>query len=130
VLQPSILTVYQVAPERLALSTLYDNIRVLGTNAQKTSRFEIAFWSKVLYPVAVLVMMMLALPFAQFQRRQGGVGFRIFAGTMLGLAFWLIERLFSYLGVLNDWAPFFSAAFPLLVFTGVALSMQYYIERR
>jgi lipopolysaccharide export system permease protein len=130
VLQPSILTVYQVAPERLALSTLYDNIRVLGTNAQKTSRFEIAFWSKVLYPVAVLVMMMLALPFAQFQRRQGGVGFRLFAGTMLGLAFWLIERLFSYLGVLNDWAPLFSAAFPLVVFVCVAVAMQYYIERR
>ena len=130
VLQPSILTVYQVAPERLALSTLYDNIRVLGTNAQKTSRFEIAFWSKVLYPVAVLVMMVLALPFAQFQRRQGGVGFRLFAGTMLGLAFWLIERLFSYLGVLNDWAPLFSAAFPLAVFVGVAVGMQYWIERR
>jgi lipopolysaccharide export system permease protein len=130
VLQPSILTVYQVAPERLALSTLYDNIRVLDTNAQKTSRFEIAFWSKVLYPAAVLVMMMLALPFAQFQRRQGGVGFRLFAGTMLGLAFWLIERLFSYLGVLNDWAPLFSAAFPLVVFVCVAVMMQYYIERR
>ena len=130
VLQPSILTVYQVAPERLALSTLYDNIRVLGSNAQKTSRFEIALWSKVLYPVAVIVMMMLALPFAQFQRRQGGVGFRIFAGTMLGLAFWLIERLFSYLGVLNDWAPFFSAAFPLIVFACIAVGMQYYIERR
>lgn len=130
VLQPSILTVYQVAPERLALSTLYDNIRVLGNNAQKTSRFEIAFWSKVLYPVAVLVMMMLALPFAQFQRRQGGVGFRIFAGTMLGLAFWLIERLFSYLGVLNDWTPLFSAAFPLAVFATMAVAMQWYIERR
>lgn len=130
VLQPSILTVYQVAPERLALSTLYDNIRVLGTNAQKTSRFEIAFWSKVLYPVAVLVMMMLALPFAQFQRRAGGVGFRIFAGTMLGLAFWLIQQLFSYLGVLNDWAPLFSAAFPLVAFATLALGIQYWIERR
>lgn len=130
VLQPSLLTVYQVAPERLALTTLYDNIRVLGTGAQKTSRFEIALWSKVLYPAAVLVMMMLAMPFAQFQRRAGGVGFRIFLGTMLGLAFWLIERLFSYLGVLNDWAPFFSAAFPLIVFTCLAVGMQYYIERR
>jgi lipopolysaccharide export system permease protein len=130
VLQPSILTVYQVAPERLALSTLYDNIRVLGTNAQKTSRFEIAFWSKVLYPVAVLVMMLLALPFAQFQRRAGGVGFRIFAGTMLGLAFWLIQQLFSYLGVLNDWPPVFSAAFPLVAFSSLAFGIQYWIERR
>ena len=130
VLQPSILTVYQVAPERLALSTLYDNIRVLGTNAQKTSRFEIALWSKLLYPVAVLVMMLLALPFAQFQRRTGGVGFRIFAGTMLGLSFWLTERLFSYLGVLNDWVPLFSAAFPLVAFTALAVAIQHYIERR
>jgi len=130
VLQPSILTVYQVAPERLALSTLYDNIRVLGTGAQKTSRFEIALWSKILYPVAVLVMMLLALPFAQFQRRQGGVGFRIFAGTMLGLAFWLIERLFAYLGVLNDWTPLFAAAFPLVAFTLLAVGIQYWIERR
>jgi lipopolysaccharide export system permease protein len=130
VLQPSILTVYQVAPERLSMSTLYDNIKVLGSGAQKTSRFEIAFWSKILYPVAVLVMMLLALPFAQFQRRQGGIGFRIFAGTMLGLAFWLIGRLFNYLGVLNDWSPFFSAAFPLAVFTALALGMQYWVERR
>ena len=30
VLKPSILTVYQVAPERLELATLWDNIRVLG----------------------------------------------------------------------------------------------------
>ena len=52
-----------------------------------TTRFEIAFWNKVFYPAAVLVMMMLALPFAHFQRRQGGIGFRIFAGTMLGLSY-------------------------------------------
>ena len=67
------------------------------------------------YPVAVLVMMIVALPFSYFQRRQGGVGFRMFAGTILGLTFFLIGRLFSNLGVLNDWPPLFSAAFPLVV---------------
>jgi len=130
VLRPSILNVYQIAPERLDLNALYDNIRVLTTNAQKTSRFEIAFWNKVFYPAAVLVMMVLALPFAHFQRRQGGIGFRIFAGTMLGLTFFLLGRLFSNLGLLNDWPPLFSAAFPLVVFVSVAASMLWWIERR
>ena len=130
VLRPSILNVYQVAPERLDLNALYDNIRVLNNNAQKTSRFEIAFWNKVFYPAAVLVMMVLALPFAHFQRRQGGIGFRIFAGTMLGLTFFLLGRLFSNLGLLNDWPPLFSAAFPLVVFVAVAGSMLWWIERR
>jgi len=130
VLRPSILSVYQVAPERLELNALYDNIRVLGASAQKTSRFEIALWNKIFYPVAVLVMMILALPFAHFQRRAGGVGFRIFVGTILGLAFFLVGRTFSHLGVLNDWPPLFSAVFPLGAFTALALGMMWYIERR
>ncbi|MGH8801034.1 MAG: LPS export ABC transporter permease LptG [Casimicrobiaceae bacterium] len=130
VLRPSILDVYEVAPERLELGTLYDNIRVLAKNSQKTSRFEIAFWNKIFYPAAVLVMMVLALPFAHFQRRQGGIGFRIFAGTMIGLAFFLLGRLFSNLGVLNDWPPLFSAVFPLVFFSAIAVAMMWWIERR
>jgi lipopolysaccharide export system permease protein len=130
VLKPSILTVYQVAPEKLELSSLYDNITVLGSNQQKTSRFEIALWNKIFYPAAVVVMMVLALPFAYFQRRAGGVGFRIFAGTILGLVFFMVGRLFSYLGVINDWPPLFSAAFPVGAFVVVATTMLWWLERR
>jgi len=130
VLRPSILTVYQVPPEKLELPTLYDNIRVLGSNQQKTSRFEIALWNKVFYPAAVVVMMVLALPFAYFQRRAGGMGFRIFAGTILGLVFFLMVRVFSHLGVINDWPPLFAAAFPVFAFVVVAAGMLWWLERR
>jgi len=130
VLRPSLLTVYQVAPEKLELNTLWENMRLLDTGAQKTARFEIAFWNKVFYPVSVLVMMIVALPFSYFQRRQGGVGFRMFAGTILGLTFFLIGRLFSNLGVLNDWPPLFSAAFPLVAFVAMTLGLLWWLERR
>jgi lipopolysaccharide export system permease protein len=130
VLRPSLLTVFQIAPEKLELGTLWDNMRVLGTGAQKTSRFEIAFWNKLFFPAAVIVMMVLALPFAYFQRRAGGVGFRIFVGTMLGLAFFLVGRLFSNLGVLNDWPPLFSALFPLVMFVAVTAALLWWLERR
>jgi lipopolysaccharide export system permease protein len=131
VLRPSLLNVYQVPPERLELRTLWDNMHVLSAGgAQKTTRFEIAFWNKIFYPAAVLVMMVLALPFAYFQRRGGGVGFRIFAGTMLGLAFFLLGRLFTNLGVLNDWPPLFSAAFPLAAFVALASTLLWKLERR
>ncbi len=130
VLRPSILNVYQVAPESARAGRALRQHPRAGSNAQKTSRFEIAFWNKMFYPAAVLVMMVLALPFAHFQRRQGGIGFRIFAGTMIGLSFFLLGRLFSNLGLLNDWPPLFSAAFPLAAFTGVALGMLWWMERR
>ena len=120
----------RVAPEKLELNTLWENMRLLGAGTQKTTRFEIAFWNKLFYPAAVLVMMIVALPFSYFQRRQGGVGFRIFAGTMLGLTFFLIGRLFANLGVLNDWPALFSAAFPLVVFVALTVSMLWWLERR
>jgi lipopolysaccharide export system permease protein len=130
VLRPSLLTVYQVAPEKLELNTLWENMQLLGAGTQKTTRFEIAFWNKIFYPAAVLVMMIVALPFSYFQRRQGGVGLRIFTGTMLGLSFFLTGRLFSHLGVLNDWPALFSAAFPLVVFITMTASMLWWLERR
>jgi lipopolysaccharide export system permease protein len=105
-------------------------MRLLDTGAQNTTRFEIAFWNKVFYPVSVIVMMIVALPFSYFQRRQGGVGFRMFAGTILGLTFFLIGRLFSNLGVLNDWPPLFSAAFPLVAFVVMTVGLLWWLERR
>jgi lipopolysaccharide export system permease protein len=78
----------------------------------------------------VIVMMIVALPFSYFQRRQGGIGFRIFAGTMLGLSFFLVGRLFSNLGVLNNWPPLFSAVFPLVAFVVLTMTLLWWLERR
>ncbi len=130
VLRPSILTVFQIPPEQLEIKTLYDNIHILEKSEQPTSRFEIALWVKLVYPINVFVMMLLALPFSQFQRRQGGVGFRLFAGAMLGLASYFLGRLFSYLGVLNDWPPLTSALAPSVVFLCLATGLLWWQERR
>jgi lipopolysaccharide export system permease protein len=130
VLRPSLLTVYQVAPERLELNVLWENMHLLSGGALKTTRFEIAFWNKIFFPVAVIVMMIVALPFSYFQRRRGGIGFRVFAGTILGLSFFLVGRLFSNLGVLNDWPPLFSATFPLVTFVALTGALLWWLERR
>jgi lipopolysaccharide export system permease protein len=130
VLDPSFLSVLLVQPERMSAANLYQYIDYLSENRQKTSRYEIAFWKKVFYPVAVLVMMFLALPFAQFQRRSGGIGMRIFSGIMLGLVFYTFNMFFTYLGVLYDWAPLPSAVFPTMMFFVLAATMLWWLERR
>ncbi len=130
VLDPSLLSVLLIKPEKMSAWTLYSYSQHLKENRQKALRYEIAFWTKVLYPFAVLVMMVLALPFAYFQNRQGGVGGKIFAGIMLGLAFYFLNRLLGHLGLLNDWPPFASAVTPTLVFLTIALTMMWWQERR
>lgn len=130
VLEPGLLSVLLVKPEQMSAASLYSYAQHLRENRQRSLRYEIAMWSKIMYPLAVLAMMMLALPFAYFQRRQGGVGAKIFAGIMLGLAFYFLNRLSSYLGLLNEWPPIASAVLPTVVFMTLALVMMVHQERR
>ncbi len=130
ILRPSILTVYQIPPEQLEIKTLYENISILHKSSQDTSRFEIALWVKLVYPINIFVMMLLALPFSQFRTRQGGIGIRLFTGAMLGLLFFLVGRLFSYMGVLNHWQPLISAFAPTALFLLLTFGVMYYQERK
>jgi lipopolysaccharide export system permease protein len=130
VLNPDILSVLLVDPQQMSAAHLFSYIQHLRENRQKTSRYEIALWSKFIYPLAVLVMMVLALPFASLQQRAGGVGAKIVAGIMLGLAFQLLSRLFAHAGQINDWPPVVAAALPSLVFLGIAVGMISWVERR
>ena len=63
-LTPGILSVLLVPPEKMSLWTLFSYVQHLRENRQESARYEIALWNKVIYPFAVLVMMVLALPFA------------------------------------------------------------------
>lgn len=129
-LNPDLLAVLLVVPERMSLVNLYLYIRHLSGNQQKTGRYDIAMWKKLFYPMAALVMMVLALPFAYMQDRMGAVSIRVFAGIMLGIGFHMLNGLFSSLGSINSWPPFFSAITPSVVFLVTAGGMIWWVERR
>jgi lipopolysaccharide export system permease protein len=114
-INPEILGVLLVQPDRMAAAELDNYIHHLEDNRQAAERYQIAFWKKIIYPFAVLVMMALGLPFAYLQVRAGGVSLKIFAGIMIGIGFYLLNSLFSHLGMLNTWPPFLSAALPSVV---------------
>jgi len=129
-LNPDILSVLLVVPERMSFVNLFLYIRHLEENQQKTQRYVIALWKKIVYPLAVLVMMALALPFAYMQDRMGAVSIKVFAGIMLGITFHMLNGLFSSLGVINSWTPFFSAITPSVLFLLAAAGMIWWVERR
>ena len=118
-----------VEPEQMSVWNLFAYIRHLRDNSQQTVRFEIAEWSKLLYPFSILVMMLLALPFALQRPRSGAVGMRVMIGIGLGLSFYLVSRFFSYMGQLNDWNPALSTLAPSVLFLGVAGLLGWWTER-
>lgn len=120
VLTPDILSVLKIVPERMSALNLRAYIDHLRDNRQKSTRYEIAFYNKLLYPLAAVAMMVLAIPFALGSQRAGGVGFKIVMGILIGLAFHFGGRLFSHMGVLNDWPALPAAGLPLAIVVLVA----------
>ena len=130
VLEPDLINLLLVKPEQMSALRLYSYAQHLKENRQKALRYEIALWTKVTYPLAVLVMMVIALPFAHFNSRQAGVGAKIFAGIMLGIGYYFLTRLFSHLGLLNDWPAAMVAIMPMTTFLAIAVGMMWWQERR
>lgn len=129
-IRPELLNVLLVLPEKMSAWNLYSYIGHLSANKQKTTRYEMALWSKLIYPLACMVMMMLALPFGFIQQRDTGASTKIFIGIMLGVLYQILNRTFLHLGLLNNWAPLFSAVMPTVLFLLAGLGMLRYIDKR
>ncbi len=129
-LTPDIFGVLLVKPEKLSGYSLYRYIRHLDENHQRTERYMLALWQKVFYPPVVIVMMALALPFAYLHVRAGTVSLKIFAGIMIGVVFYAINKIFSNLGIINTWPPVVVAALPGMVAFTIVLGALYWVERR
>jgi lipopolysaccharide export system permease protein len=93
----------------------------LSRQAQDAQRYAIQFWKKALYPLACVVMVALALPFAYLHARAGGVSLKVFGGIMLGISFVLLNNVAGHLGVLRDWTPWVAAATPALLYLLLSL---------
>ncbi len=88
----------------------------LSDQEQAAGGHEIRFWRRALYPLACLVMVALALPFAYMHARAGSVSLKVFGGIMLGISFVLLNNLCGHIGTLRGWTPWLAAAAPSIVY--------------
>ncbi|MDO8702926.1 MAG: LPS export ABC transporter permease LptG [Undibacterium sp.] len=126
---PDILSVLFADPDRMSAYDLAAFSKHLADNKQSSDRYEMAFWKKITYPFAVLVMMALALPFGFLHARSGGISLKIFSGIMIGMVFYLINSLFSHVGLLNTWPAPVTALVPSVLFLIMAALALRYVER-
>jgi lipopolysaccharide export system permease protein len=109
-------------PDRMKTIDLFQYIQHLDANGQTAQRYEIEFWKKVFYPLSCLVMVVLALPFAYLHFRAGGIATYVFGGVMIGISFFLLNNVFSYMGTLQNWLPWLTAAAPGMLYSVFSLA--------
>lgn len=109
-------------PERMRTIDLFQYIQHLQANAQSAQRYEIEFWKKVFYPLSCLVMVVLALPFAYLHFRSGGMATYVFGGVLAGISFFLLNNVFGYIGNMQSWQPWLTAALPGMIYSVLSLT--------
>lgn len=117
-----------VKPDKMAASTLYRYIGYLQANGLDAARYQVAFWGRFTTPLSGLVMLLVALAFAFGPLRSGGAGQRLLTGTLLGLAFYVLDRAVNQLGVVYGLVPWVSAFLPLAALLLLALLALRYVR--
>nr|WP_289623042.1 LPS export ABC transporter permease LptG [Neisseria montereyensis] len=115
-LQRNLLDVLLVQPEQMSVTALTTYISHLKENHQQTKTYEIAWWRKLMYPVAAMIMALVALAFTPQNTRRGNMGLKLFGGICLGLAFHFSGRLFGFTSQLYNVPPVIAALLPTVLF--------------
>jgi lipopolysaccharide export system permease protein len=123
ILSPALLNIVLIDPLRISIRDLYSYSIYLRENRQDATRYELALWSRLFMPVAIAVMLLLAVPFVFGPLRSVSIGQRILVGFLVGLAFFLVNQAFNHLGVVYNIPPLLSASLPAMVFLLLALVM-------
>lgn len=102
-------------PAKLSFADLGFQIRYLEREGLDATRYQIAFWTKALQPVAVVGLVLLALGFVVGPLREAGLGARLAVGIAVGVAFKYLMDLFGPMSVVFGIPPWLAMATPVAV---------------
>ncbi|MEQ3640561.1 MAG: LPS export ABC transporter permease LptG [Alteromonas sp.] len=119
-LTPDKLGIVAVKPEALSITGLVDYVNYLESNDQDPARYELALWRKILQPVSVGVMLLMALSFIFGPLRSVTMGARVIMGVLTGFGFFILNEVFGPVSLVYQLPPFLGAILPSLLFAAVA----------
>jgi lipopolysaccharide export system permease protein len=73
---------------------LRSNIDYLERSKLDAKKFVNAYWARWFFPINIFALCLATLPFAFSSLRSGGFGKRLFFGIVLGIIYYLLQRLF------------------------------------
>ena len=87
----------------------------LADQEQAAQSYELQFWKKLLSPLAVFSMVLIACSFIFGPLRSVTLGLRIITGVLVGLVFRYGQDAFGYASLLFHWSPLLAVMLPIML---------------
>lgn len=114
-IDPDLLNVVVVKSENMSLYDLYLYIDFLRQNNQKSQTYELAFWSRLINPLVVFVMLMISIPFVIGIKRGSSTGGRMMIGIIIGMTFNIFDKIAGHVGLVYGYDPMLMAILPSMI---------------
>jgi len=108
-------------PEQLTLSSLWQLIGYFHANSLDARQYLFAFWSKIARTVAIAFSVLLAIPFVLGSMRSAGAGTRTMLALIIGIGFFLLQRLIESGTIVFNLDPVVLAWLPTALLATVTL---------
>lgn len=120
------LAVLSEVTENLSVFKLIDYINYLDNNGVDSRRYSLSFYNKVISPLVMLVMLLLALSTIFGPLRSMNMSSRILSGIALGFGYYVLNQIVAPFSLVYGVPPIIGASFATVVFATLA----FYLLRR
>ena len=112
--------------ENLSVFKLIDYINYLDNNGVDSRRYSLSLYNKVISPLVMLVMLLLALSTIFGPLRSMNMSSRILSGIALGFGYYVLNQIVAPFSLVYGVPPIIGASFATMVFAALAI----YLLRR
>ena len=113
-LKPNLLSILSMDPQHLAIDDLVQYSAYLNQSGLEAAPYELAFWKKILQPLATLALVFVAISFVFGSTRSVTLGQRVLVGVLVGLAFNYAQEVLGPASSVFGFTPLLAYLIPIL----------------
>lgn len=120
-LTPNNVEVVGVHANELSITGLHEYINYVTKNGQKADRYILELYRKVISPITVLVVLLLASSTIFGPLRSSSMGARIVVGILVGFTFYAVNEILAPFTIFYGVPPIIGAVMPTLIVLAVSV---------
>lgn len=118
---PNLFNILVLKPEDLSMRNLHYYVNYLEAQNLTANNYSLAFWQKILQPLASASLVLIAISFVFGPLRSVTMGQRIFSGIIFGVVFVLLQRLLGPSSLVFGFPPLVAVVIPILLCVALGL---------
>ena len=112
-----------VDPNTLSTWGIWQQVRSMRLEGLNSAPYEVALWSSILQPIAILGLILIATGFVVGPLRQVGMGQRLAVGILVGLLFHNVQQFFAPMTSVYGLPAWMAVSSPIAIAWALGLAL-------